>query len=479
MSEVEAKDTEATEVDPLPAATATIEDAGAARKRIKIEIPAERIAGKLKEAQNEIQRDAVLPGFRKGRAPKRLIEKRFGGDMKNTVKQQVIAEAYQKAIEDNKIDAIGEPDLDITKIELPETGPLTLSVEVEVTPDFEIPNIENVKVKKPKLEANDERLGLAVENLRKYFGQWKDTGLPVTADDVVLSDLKVTGEDGAVIAEQASVQLKPAAGAIAGVRFEDLGEKLVGKSISEVVTLEATAPADHADEKLRGKKLTAAITIKGVKHQDLPEVNEQFATMLGFDSLDQLKSDLKDRLVVQLVQETKSAMAQQVYRYLLENTRFEIPAKLSQRQMGNVLRRRATEMMSKGVPESEIVQHIDELRISSAQQAAVDLRLFFILSKIGEGFGVEVSNEEVNARIAQMAEQYGRRPEKIRSELSKNGQIEQLYLQVRDGKVVDKILETAEITEVDEKELAEEFKNLPPLANIGPNVTGVSHSHAT
>jgi trigger factor len=198
--------------------------------------------------------------------------------------------------------------------------------------------------------------------------------------------------------------------------------------------------------------------------------------MLGFDNVDDLKADLKERLVTQLEQETKGAMSQQVYRYLLANTKLDLPAKLSQRQMGNILRRRATEMMQQGVPEAEIVQQIDQLRISSAQQAAVDLRLFFILGKLADQFGVDVSQEEVNARIAAMAAQYGRRPEKLRSQMSASGQLEQVYLQIRDGKVVDKLVEMGEVTEVDEKTLAEEFKNLPPLSNVGPNVTGVSHS---
>ena len=166
------------EKDTLPPATATIEEAGAARKRIKIEIPEERIKGKLNEAFGELQRDAVLPGFRRGRAPKRLIEKRFGGDMRNTVKQQLVAEAYEKAVENNKLDAIGEPEIDLSKVELPDNGSLTVSIEVEVTPEFALPSIEKIAVKRPKLEANEERLNLAVENLRKYFGNWHDTTEP-------------------------------------------------------------------------------------------------------------------------------------------------------------------------------------------------------------------------------------------------------------------------------------------------------------
>jgi trigger factor len=468
------------EQDSLPPATATIEDAGAARKRIKIEIPEARIKGKLENAFGELQKDAVLPGFRRGRAPKRLLEKRFGGDMRNTVKQQLVAEAYEQAIEKNELDAIGDPEVDLSKVELPESGSLTVNVEVEVTPEFALPSIEKIAVKKPKLEANETRQNLALENLRKYFGHWHDSTEPVTENDTVTTDVKVTAtEDNAVLAEQPNVSLAVKPGSIAGVRFEDLGEKLKGKSIGDTVTLEGNLPQEHPDEKYRGKPIKVELAIKGVKHQHLPEVNEEFATMLGFETVDALKNDLKERLVTQLEQETKGAMSQQVYRYLLSNTNLDLPAKLSQRQMGNVLRRRATELMQKGVPESEIVQQIDQLRIASAQQAAVDLRLYFILSKLADQFGIQVSDEEVNARIAAMAMQYGRRPERLRHQLQQSGQMEQLYLQIRDGKVVDKLLETAEITDVDEQALADEFKNLPPLTNVGPNVTGVSHSAPT
>jgi trigger factor len=464
------------EQDNLPKATATIEDAGAARKRIKLDIPEERIKGKLNDAFGELQRDAVLPGFRRGRAPKRLIEKRFGGDMRNTVKQQLVAEAYEKAVEENKLDAIGDPEIDLTKVELPESGNLTVSIEVEVSPEFALPSIEKIAVKRPKLEANEERLNLAIENLRKYFGNWHDTTEPAKEADTVVADAKATSEDGEIIAEQPQVTFTVKPGSIAGVKFDDLGDKLTGATIGTTVHLEATAPQDHPDEKLRGKKIKVELAIKGIKHQHLPEVNEEFGQMLGFDSVDALKADLKERLVTQLEQETKGAMAQQIYRYLLSHTSLDLPAKLSQRQMGNVLRRRATELMQKGVPESEIVHQIDQLRISSAQQAAVDLRLFFILGKLADQFGIDVNEEEVNTRIAAIATQYGRRPEKLRSQMSASNQIEQLYLQIRDGKVVDKLLETAEIADVDEKTLAEEFKNLPPLSNIGPNVTGVSHA---
>jgi trigger factor len=356
---------------------------------------------------------------------------------------------------------------------------LKVALEVEVAPEFELPSIEKIAVKRPKLEATQERLNLAVENLRKYFGHWHDTTDGATEKDTVTADVKVLAEDDAIVAEQAAVGfpvVMEGESNIAGIKFESLTEKLTGARIGDTIEIEGTLPADHPDEKHRDKKVKITLAVKSVKHQDLPEVTKDFAEMLGFESVDELKKDLNERLVVQLEQETKGAVAQQVYRYLLSHTNLELPAKLSQRQMATVLRRRATELMQKGVPENEIVQQIDALRISSAQQAAVDLRLFFIMSKLAEQFGVEVSEEEVNARVVAIAAQYGRRPEKLRGQMSASGQLEQLHLQIRDGKVVDKLVEMGEVTEVDEKTLADEFKNLPPLTNVGPNVTGVSQS---
>jgi trigger factor len=477
---VEEKKTAEQEADDLlPKATAVVEDAGAARKKIKLDIPAERIKAKLEEAFKELQKDAAVQGFRRGRAPRRLIEKRFGTDIRNTVKQQVVAEAYQKAIEDNKLEAIGEPDADLSKVELLDGVNLQVTVEVEVSPEFELPSIEKISVKRPKLEATEERLNLAVENLQKYFGHWHDSTEPAAEKDTVVADVKVVGEDATVIAEQAAVNFpvaKDATANIAGIKFENMGEKLTGKKVGDTITLEGALPQDHPDDAHKGKNVKIELAAKNVKRQHLPEVNKEFAEMLGFETVDALKADLKDRLVVQLEQETKGAMAQQVYRYLLQHTNLDLPSKLSQRQMANVLRRRATELMQKGVPEAEIVQQIDALRISSAQQAAVDLRLFFIMSKLADQFGIEVNEEEVNARIAAIAMQYGRRPEKLKGQMSASGQLEQLYLQIRDGKVVDKLVEMGEVTEVDEKTLAEEFKTLPPLSNVGPIVTGVSQS---
>ena len=225
---------ETEEEDKLPKATSTITDAGAARKRIEVTIPEERIQGKLKESFDELQKDVVLPGFRNGRAPAPL-RKTLRRRLRNTLKGQLVAEAYQKAVEDHKLDAIGEPEINMSLVNLPDSGPLVAALDVEITPDFELPNIEKVQVKSPPSKPTMSALNLAVENLRRHFGQWQDAKGAATEDDAVLCDVKVQDPENNVLTEQQNVQLNVKPGNIGGLRFEDLGDKLEG----------AASPAHH------------------------------------------------------------------------------------------------------------------------------------------------------------------------------------------------------------------------------------------
>ena len=135
----------------------SVEDAGPSRKKITIEIPASAVTEKLGDSLDLISVEAALPGFRKGRAPRRLVEKRFGGAVKDEAKQQLVASAYQQAVEDNKLKVIGEPfSEELEALELEEGKGLSFSLEVEVAPEFEVPELDGLKIRKPLPEVSDE-----------------------------------------------------------------------------------------------------------------------------------------------------------------------------------------------------------------------------------------------------------------------------------------------------------------------------------
>src|SRR5687767_7152891 len=148
-----------------------IEDAGPATKKVVVKVPKERIDEKLAEQFKELRQQAAIPGFRPGHAPQKLIEKRFQTDVKDQVRRQLISESYQQAVEKNNLQVIGEPEFDDPeKIQLPEEGALTYSFQVEVQPEFTVPDVTTLKVRRPKVDISDENVEQAMSNLREQQG---------------------------------------------------------------------------------------------------------------------------------------------------------------------------------------------------------------------------------------------------------------------------------------------------------------------
>src|SRR4051812_42901064 len=148
-----------------------VEDAGPATKRVSIEIPQDRIAEKLTQQFKELRQQAAIPGFRPGHAPQKLIEKRFSDDVKDQVRRTLISESYGQAVEKNKLQVIGEPQFDNPEaLQIPETGGLSYSFQVEVQPEIKLPDLTSLKVRKPKISVTDENVDQAMSNLREQQG---------------------------------------------------------------------------------------------------------------------------------------------------------------------------------------------------------------------------------------------------------------------------------------------------------------------
>lgn len=423
-----------------------VEDAGTLRKKVKVTVPREVIDERLDKQFSELRNEAVLPGFRKGHAPRILIEKRFGKDVTEEVRTAIIAESYDAAVEKVSLDVLGQPDIDLKAIELPKEGNLEFACEVEIKPEFDLPNIEGIEVKKPKIEVTDEDVTREIDRFRALRGTFQATGEPVKADDLVVADVVVT-VDGQEVSKQEGQSMFARARVIEGMTFENFGEVVAGAVPGDTRTLEGTLPDDHEKQELRGKKVSVAVTVKEVKRMVLPELNKELLSSMGFESEDEMRTFIRERLTGRLDQEVQRALRDQVEQYLLENVKFDLPEKLSSRQTERAVMRRVLQMRSQGVPDAEISKHMDDLRVRAAEQTRNDLKLFFIMNKIGEQLEVDVTEGELNNRIAQIAQAYGRRFDRIRDEMVRDGSIESLALEIRDAKVVDKLLEKAKITE--------------------------------
>src|SRR4051794_2329612 len=330
MADQETADSNVATEEEAYAYNVKIEDLGPATKKIVIEIPEDRIKTKLAEQFKELRGQAAIPGFRPGHAPQKLIEKRFAGDVKDQVKRTLVSESYEQALEKNKLNVLGEPEFDNPDaINLPDNGGMNFSFTIEVQPDFTIPELKGVKVKKPKIEVKEDNVDQAMQNLREQQGSLmpvEDRG--VKEKDYLLADVHVK-QDGNVVAHQHDAQIVARPGRIGGIQIDDLDKQLEGLKPGETRTIKATAPDTHPNEALRGKEVEIEVTLKDLKHLELAEINQAFLEDLGFKDEAELREALREQMVERIGYDVQQALREQVSKHLLDSIHFDLPAKLS------------------------------------------------------------------------------------------------------------------------------------------------------
>lgn len=453
----------------------TVEDAGPCKKKVAIEIPEESIKEAFDEQYKELSREVVLPGFRKGRAPRRLLEKRFGKETNEQIKLKLLAEASEAAIKDKKLDILGDPDIDFEKVELPASGPMKFEFEAEVRPEFELPKLEKIPVKRDKLVVTEEQIDREIEQLRRWSGVWTPReGGTVELDDQVIADVllrpELTEEEKAKQAEAAQkaesgeepqegqtleaetkldnieVYVRPN-GFVGAVPVEKLDELLVGTKVGDIKTTTVEVPKTYFREEYRGRKVDVSIEVKEIKHLRLAEINEQFLQRYNVESEAELRERIRDTLQERQEDRVRNDMSEQIYQYLLSNTRFDLPLDIVARQAGTILQRLYINLLQRGLSRQQIEEQMERLRASSEEQAKEQLKTFFIMDKVADKLEIEVTEEEINGHIAQLAIQRGQRPEKMKEQMERDGSLAQFRMDVRQNKCINKLLETADITE--------------------------------
>ncbi|MBN2455437.1 MAG: trigger factor [Sedimentisphaerales bacterium] len=428
----------------------TIEDIGPCRKKVCVEILEQAIKEAGDEQYESLRKEAVVPGFRKGRAPRRLLEKRFGKETKEQVKLKLLADASDSAIKDNKLDILGEPEVDFEKIELPDSGPLKFDFEVEVRPDFELSPLEGIKVKKTALQATDEQINEELKQLQKWSGMWipREDGA-VESEDQIIADVVLKAEEVETQKfDDIEIYVRPN-GFVGAVGVEKLDEVLSGAKVGDIRETCVEVPKTYFKEEYRGKKVDLEITIKDIKWLKPSPLDESFLTRFDTENESELRQKLRDIVQHRLDQQSRADMKNQIYEYMLNNTQFDLPVDVVADYSETLLKRQYSNLLIQGLSHEQIEERMDQLRTGSEQQAKQQLKVFFIMDKVAEKLDIEVAEEEINGYIAQLAVKQGQRPERMRETMTRDGSLSQFRLQVREDKCISELLKLAEITEVE------------------------------
>ena len=434
-----------------------VEDVAACKKKLSITIPREEIERKFDERFTELEREAQVPGFRPGRAPRRLVEKRFRDAVAEEVRAKLVSEGFEKAVKDQELDVIGEPEIDPEKIELPDEGAMTFSIELEVRPKFDLPEdfsgIPLDQVKRP--EVTEAAVSAALQRLREQQGRLEPVAEDgeVKANDLVTCGLTIQAGDVMVVDRQ-NVRLPVAAIAVEGIRLDNLPEILTGAKAGETKQTKITIGNDAQREDVRGKEAELRLKIDAISRVVLPD-DAAVLKEADYEDMDSLKAALRRQQENQSEAAYRRAQEEAVQNWLLEKVPFDLPEELAKRHANRLLQRQLVDLQYRGIPPQEIEKRIDEIQSASTEQAARDLKLHFVLDAIAKREKIEATDAEVDARVRFIAAQYGRREDRVREDMAAEGTLESLRGQILEDKVLRMLLAKATATpEAEDKEAA-------------------------
>ncbi|MFA5864963.1 MAG: trigger factor [Phycisphaerae bacterium] len=434
------------EVPQLTVNIVSVEDTGTLKKKIKLEVPREEIDKRMTENYGELAKTAQVPGFRVGRAPRRLIEKRFSRDVREQVRLNLIGSAIERAIEESKLETLGEPDFKLEDIVLPEQGPLAFEFEVEIQPEFDLPTLEGIEVTETEAQVTDKDIDEQIENYRWQVANLQEVpagGLTEKNDHIEADTKFEVGAEPPAVKYDTPLDLRGQA--MEGVMLNDLGDQLAGLKIGDTKTIEATVPDTHANENWRGKTAKLTVTVKKLFRWILPELNDDLAKRFEFANIAEWRDTTRTELEARKGQQVRRDMETQIRKHLLDNVKIDVPAGLAERQTSRVLARRILDLQQMGIPPVLIEQKLEDLRTHARGQAVDDLKLLFVFDRIARQYEIEISEEEINGIIASIAGRSGRRPERVREDMMREGMYDNIRDMTRERKVIEKLLEKAKI----------------------------------
>lgn len=437
-----------------------VEDVGPARKRLTITVPAEAVSEKLEDSLGTLATETSLPGFRKGRAPRKLLEKRFGTAVRNETKNQIVADAYSKAIEAEKLKPVGDPEPgeELEDLEVEAGKPITFSIEVEVAPEFELPDLKGVEIEKPVFEITDDDINAELTRQQQQFGTPVEIESDFVEGDRLGGSVVITkeGEAEPVFTHDQAVILCPSKddggrGAVLGLMVEGLAGIIDGTKVGDELTIKTVGPEAHEREDIRGAKLTIVFQVKQASRID-PATHEHLIELFQLGNEENLREQVKLALQHRSERDQATAMRDQLYKHLTATIDFDLPEKLTAAQAGRNLERYRFELLDRGMTPDEVEDKLAEVRGDSETQTRERLKLFFILHRLADHYDIQVSEQEINGRVASIAAQRGVRPDQLRNELIRSGNMDNLARGLREQKAADRVIGQAKVTEVSAEE---------------------------
>jgi trigger factor len=426
-----------------------ISDVGPCKKHLKVTIPKTDVEKQFHESVGTMAKEAIVPGFRPGHAPRKRVENRFRKQIAGQVKSTLLMACLEQIDEDYKLNPISQPELDVEAIELPLDGPMTFEMEVEVRPDFPLPEYKSLTLKSPVKTITDADIDGQVKVFQERFAQLvpKFDG-SAEVGDFVIADLTfhfngVTYNQAKEIQFRLQSELRFQDGSV-----PDLDKILVGVNPGDVRQADAKIGSSSADPMLRGQTIQVTFNVLDLKTLRLPELDAAFFASKGFEDLDDLRDALKGVLERRHEYQRRQAVRTELLSKLIKETPFDLPADLVAKQEKSTLRRLALDLRQGGLSDADIRAREAELRANAHESTLLSLKEFFVLAKIAEAEDVKVEDEDMEIEIEAIAARSDENPRRVRARIEKEGLADVLASQILERKTIDRILEHVTLEEI-------------------------------
>lgn len=426
-----------------------IKEVGACKRHVTVTVSRADIDRYLDKSYSEMMGSANVPGFRPGRAPRKLVEARFRNEVIDQVKGNLLIDSMSQITETEKLAAISEPDIDPLAVEVPEEGPMTFEFDLEVRPDFELPQWKGLKIERPVHEFGDKDVEARLQEVLSEEGKLVPHKGAVETGDYIVTKL-IFSHDGKELArsDEEVIRIRPELSFRDGKigKFDELmkGAKAGDKRVGEAVLTQ-----DAPNQALRGKKVTATFEILEIKKLELPEMTPALLEELGgFESEAELRDAILDSLNRQLQYAQQRQAREQIMAVLTDAADWDLPPDMLQRQAHRELQRTVLELRRSGFSEDQIRASENELRQNSMESTKKSLKEHFVLERIAEDQDIEDAAEDYDSEIALIAAQTGESPRRVRAQIDKGGMMDALRNQIIERKTIDLILEHADFKDV-------------------------------
>ena len=436
-------DTATAESQDFIASNVEVVEEGPCRKRMKITIAPETVATELETQFRQLKANVMLPGFRKGKAPLKMLKSRFGEQVEQDVREDLIGRSVEEQFEASEDKPIGFPEYE--NIEFSTENPFTFDAVYDVQPTFELPDYKGVEVDSELKTVEDADVDAEIERISEQASTLEPLEVGKQAEgDFVVVDLELTA-DGESIFSREEVMMKIGDDFIDSMEIPGLGKDLAGATADAVIEKSAAVPEDFPQAEHHGKTADVKLTVKDAKKLVAPEMNEEFFGRLGVESEEDLRNKVREGMQGRYEAEENTRQEDLLAEKVADSVEMELPESMLERRKESLVRNKAMELMRDGVLEADATAEAEKDE-ELANQARLELVRIFVLDRIAEEEKVFVTEDEVVQRLQAIAATYQQPMEAVLEQYRNNGMIPELRNGMKREKVKQLLRKKAKVS---------------------------------